>query len=220
MNSRKRNTVWHGMIVRDQVLSPDDAAILKTEGGTAAYLVQRNLVVDRIEPNSPAAQAGIKPGDVITKIGELRVGCSLDLERALVDAAAGDRLPVIYRHDGTDKQSDLVLQAVDVPSPSHIEIVWRKLGVRLNAVKGELAAKSSRPLHGGLLVTEVRADGVAGKAGIQKGDVLIGLHQWETVSLDNVVFVVTHRDLASFNPLCFYIVRSGQIHRGWFQQVE
>jgi serine protease Do len=220
MNVRKRTSIWHGMVVKDQVLSPEDGSILKTEGGTPSYLVQRNLIVDRVEANSPAAQAGIKPGDIITKIGETRVGCSLDLERALLECSAGDKLPVIYRHEGNDRQSDLVLQAVDVPSPSHVEIVWRKLGVRLNAVKGELTAKSSRQLHGGLVVTDIRGDGVAGKAGLQKGDILIGLHQWETVSLDNVVFVLTHRDLASFNPLCFYIVRSGQIHRGWFQQVD
>jgi hypothetical protein len=37
---------------------------------------------------------------------------------------------------------------------------------------------------------------------------------------DNVVFVLTHPDLANFNPLRFYIVRNGQVHRGWIQQVE
>ena len=38
--------------------------------------------------------------------------------------------------------------------------------------------------------------------------------------LDNVAFVLTHPDLASFNPLRFFIVRAGQIHKGWFQQVD
>ena len=37
----------------------------------------------------------------------------------------------------------------------------------------------------------------------------------EGCGLDNVVFVLTHRDLASFNPLRFYIVRSGQVHRNF-----
>jgi serine protease Do len=40
------------------------------------------------------------------------------------------------------------------------------------------------------------------------------------LSLDNVLFVLNHNDLASFNPLRFYIIRSGTVHRGWLQQVE
>ena len=38
--------------------------------------------------------------------------------------------------------------------------------------------------------------------------------------VSNVVFVLTHPDLASFNPLRFFIVRGGQVHRGWIQQVD
>ena len=37
---------------------------------------------------------------------------------------------------------------------------------------------------------------------------------------ENVLFVLNHQDLATFNPLRFYIIRAGQVHRGWIQQVE
>ena len=40
------------------------------------------------------------------------------------------------------------------------------------------------------------------------------------LSLDNVIFVLNHNDLATFNPLRFYIIRSGKVHLGWIQQVE
>ncbi len=221
MLSKKRAGTYHGLVVRDEVQSPEDeGGILKTEGGTPTYLVQRSLRVDKVEPNSPAASAGLKPGDLITKVGDIRIGCSLDLERALVDQPAGEKVAISFRHEGAEKNGDLSLQTIETPAPSHVDVVWRKLGVRLTPVKGELVSKSSRQLNGGLSVAEVRADSVAGKAGIQRGDILIGLHQWETVSLDNVVFVLTHRDLPTFNPLTFYIVRTGQVHRGWFQHVD
>ena len=61
---------------------------------------------------------------------------------------------------------------------------------------------------------------MAAKSGIQRGDILVGLHQWEMLTLDNVRFVLEHPDLASFNPLRFYIVRNSQVHRGWIQQVD
>jgi hypothetical protein len=35
-----------------------------------------------------------------------------------------------------------------------------------------------------------------------------------------VAFVLTHPDLASFNPLSFYLIRNGQVRRGWIQNVE
>jgi serine protease Do len=129
-------------------------------------------------------------------------------------------VPLVVRRGGQEQRLELVLQAADRAAPSAAEVVWQKLGVRLQAVSAELVAHSNQQLHGGLLVVEVRPDGAAGKAGIQRGDVLVGLHQWEMLTPDNVVFVLTHPDLASFNPLRFYIVRSGQVHRGWLQQVE
>jgi serine protease Do len=57
----------------------------------------------------------------------------------------------------------------------------------------------------------VTAGGLAGKAGLQKGDILLGLHQWETLTLDNVTYVLTHKDLATFNPVRVIFVRDGKI---------
>jgi serine protease Do len=98
--------------------------------------------------------------------------------------------------------------------------VWRKLGLRLKPVDVELVSRASQQLRGGLAVADVSAGGLADKAGIQRGDILVGLHHWETLTIENVTFVLTHPDLANFNPLCFYIIRSGQVRRGWFQQID
>jgi serine protease Do len=72
----------------------------------------------------------------------------------------------------------------------------------------------------GLAVVEVRADGAAARAGIVRGDILIGLHQWKTLSPENVVFVLTLKDLATFRPMAFYIIRSAQVHRGFLRQLD
>jgi serine protease Do len=215
LSVRKRNGTWHGLVVRDQVDGPAEA---DGDGGPAA--ARRSLVVDRVEPNGPAARAGFQAGDGIAHAGDLAVACSLDLERALLDRPAGERVPVVVRRGGKEQTLELVLQAADRVVPSAGEIVWQKLGLRLQAVGTELVAHTNQQLHGGLLVLDVRADGATAKAGIQRGDILVGLHQWEMLTPDNVVFVLTHPDLANFGPLRFYIVRSGQVHRGWIQQVD
>lgn len=207
LSIRKRNSTWHGLVVRDQV-DVNQAPLLRT------------LVVERCEPAGPALRAGLQRGDVLVQVGDLRVSCSFELERALLDLSAGASVPVVVRRNGAEQKLELTLQKVERSAPVPTDLIWRKLGLRLTPVNAELVSRSNQQLHGGLAVAEVNAEGVAAKAGIQRGDILVGLHQWETLSLDNVAFVITHPDLASFNPLRFFIVRGGQVHRGWFQQVE
>jgi serine protease Do len=63
-------------------------------------------------------------------------------------------------------------------------------------------------------VTEVQPESHAAKAGIIKGDTLIGLHQWEMLTIDNLVFVLNHNELPALNPIKFFVLRGGQLHRG------
>jgi serine protease Do len=207
MSVRRRSGLVHGMTYRDRVDT--------SQGGLA-----RSLLVERADSPGPAAQAGVQRGDIILQVADQQIGCGLELERTLLDHAAGDRVPVVVRRNGAEVRLELVLQAVDQNQPAPIDLVWRKLGVKLSPVGAETVMRYNAHLHGGLSVTDVTTESVAGKAGIQRGDILVGLHQWETVTLDNVAFVLTHPDLASFNPLRFYIIRAGQVHRGWLQQVE
>jgi serine protease Do len=215
LSIRKRNGTWHGIVGRDRV----DLGEAKGHEDGAGTL-HRFLVVDRIEANSPANKAGLQRGDVIARVGDQPVDSTLGLERALLEVRAGDPAPVVVQRQGKEQRLELVVEAADRTAPPVNDLAWRKLGIRLQAVSSEVVSKTNPQLHGGLAVIDVRPDGVAGKAGIQKGDILVGLHQWEMLQLDNLSFVLTHQDLASFNPIRFYIIRAGQVHRGWLQQVE
>jgi serine protease Do len=212
LSVRKRNGVWHGLVVRDEVGDGGEIA----RGSNPA----RKLVLERLEVNGPASRSGLQRGDVIVQVGDYSIASSLDLERALLDARAGDRVPVVVRRGAAEQRAELVLQATEKAAPAPTDLVWKKLGLRVTPVAAELVSKTNSQLHGGLSVAEVRPESAAGKAGIQRGDILVGLHQWEMLTLDNVVFVLSHPDLATFNPLRFYVVRSGQVHRGWLQHVD
>ena len=224
LSVRKRSGTWHGVIARDDVALPDDEAVTKTELTTSSsrpsVTPSRRLIVERTEAGSPAATTGLQRGDVIVKVNGQAVACTLDLERALLEVHAGDKVPLVVRRKDGEQTAELVLASVDKAAPAGGDLVWRKLGLRLQAVSPEVVSRVNQQLHGGLAVTEVRGDGIAAKAGIQRGDVLVGLHQWEMLNVENVLFVLNHPDLPTFNPLRFYIIRAGQVHRGWIQQVE
>jgi serine protease Do len=224
MSVRKRNGTWHGLVARDDVILPDDAEApvkrVKDDGDAKVPGVLRRLVVDRAETSSPAAAAGLVRGDVVVKVNGQPVACGLDLERALLEGRAGDKVPVVVRRQDGEQKLELVLAPADRAGTVGGDVVWQKLGVRLLPVSPEVVSRVNPQLHGGLAVTDLRGDGVAARAGLQKGDILVGLHSWEMLSLENVLFVLNHQDLPSFNPLRFYIIRAGQVHRGWIQQVE
>jgi serine protease Do len=225
LSVRKRNGTWHGLVCRDvvQVADPRDTSsqtpASKSTGGDPPSLL-RSLLVERAEPGSPAVRAGVQVGDTLLQVGDFRVGCGLDLERALLDRAAGDKVPVVLSRKGEDQRVELVLQSLEQPAPPASDLIWRKLGLHLSPVHADLVARNNAQLHGGLAVMEMNPEGAAAKAGIVRGDILVGLHQWETLNLDNVIFVLNHPDLPSFNPLRFFILRSGQVHRGWIQRVD
>jgi serine protease Do len=101
------------------------------------------------------------------------------------------------------------------PVPISGDVVWKRLGLRLSPANPDTVNRANPQLHGGLTITDVRPGSSAANAGIKSGDILVGLHQWEMLSLENVTFVLGHPDLASFNPLRFYILRSGSVHRGY-----
>ena len=64
--------------------------------------------------------------------------------------------------------------------------------------------------HGGLTVIDVRPDSPAAKQGIRRGDVLVGMHIWETVSLENVNYILGRSDFTQLDPLKFYIIRGSE----------
>ena len=74
-------------------LQPELAEYFQVEGGV--------LVVD-VSPNTPAAVAGIQPGDVLTRIGGEPVRSISDLRRGM--AVAGHELPVVLVRKGRSLQ--------------------------------------------------------------------------------------------------------------------
>jgi serine protease Do len=207
---RKRGGPRHGIQTRDTVKRDE-----------VESAVRRAVVVEGVEPNSPAAAAGVKPGDVIEQADDVTVVTSIDLERAFIDRPAGAKVPLKVTRDRVAVDLDLNFQAAAVKPVAFTpaDLAWKKLGLKLHPVGADAVAKANPQLHGGLLVTEVTPGGVGATAGIQKGDILVGLHSWETLNLDNVAFVLNHKDFATFQPLKFYLARDGKLRDGWIASV-
>jgi serine protease Do len=191
LKTRRRPTAYDGLTHRDVLQQSKDGLVRKT-------------VVDRVETGSPAELSGLKTGDVITNVGGIKVESGIDVERGLLDRKPGQTIAISVRRQDNDEKVQLVVA----------DLVWQKLGVQFTPVASDTLTNVNKQLHGGLEVTAINTSGFAAKAGFKKGDVLVGLHNWETVSVENVNFVLNHPDLATFHPVTFFILRGGQIRRG------
>ena len=186
-----------------------------------------HFVVTQAAAGSPAQRAGIRPGDIITAIGETRVRRQLDIERALLGMKDGEDIRFSIRRDSGTKQVGLQVASAHHGSRSRGTVarvnatrsdigneVWRAIGVRLQPVSAGALSSAKTKYNGGLRVTAVRANSVASQNGIQAGDVLVGMHIWETVTMQNLDYILNRADLEDENDVKFYVVRGNVTRTG------
>ena len=191
----------------------------------------RHLVVLGAQPDSPAAEAGLKPGDVVVKIGEFDVIDAVDLERAFLGRAAGEPVTITVRRADQTESLSLALVAQRVGKSAlntHIvsrannddpetERVWSVLGLRMATLPSTQQHLVAPRYRGGMKVLDVKADSPAARNGIRKGDILVGLSKWETLSSENVTWILNQPTPASEEALKFYLIRGSETLYGHLQ---
>lgn len=217
LDVRHLNYTYHGLISHD-VKTPD----------------QRMLVIDAAEANSPAASAGFQPGDVVTQVGAVRVNDQADLERAFLGHSAGTPIEVTVQR--RQEPQTLMLQLASAVQPaggrkpvqSGIRPAavtndpvnsksWSILGLTFDKAEPTFlqAIKIKHRYNGGLKVVDVRSESPAAQSGVQRGDILVGLHPYETTKLEDIQWILNQKNVASgHEPVQFYLVRQGEVLRG------
>jgi len=92
---------------------------------------------------------------------------------------------------------------------------WEVLGLKLErASRSQLESFRSR-YGGGMRVLDVRPKSPAADYGVKKGDILVGLHVWETVRFEDINYILNQTSLISGpEPLKFYVVRGQEVLYG------
>ncbi|TWT96115.1 putative serine protease HhoB precursor [Botrimarina colliarenosi] len=182
-----------------------------------------STIVRRVAPGSPAAQGGVRPGDVITRLGDVDVARALDVERALLGRPVGERVAMEVRRSGqavdlgltvarrgSGPVREVAARLASSTTPTEDDGAWQVLGMKLNVEpKSTFESRSSR-YRGGMRVVDVRADGPAAAKGIRSGDILVGMHRWETASEEDIRYIVTNDALGSLDEVKFYILRGDE----------
>jgi serine protease Do len=200
-NSQK---TWHGISLANDAKPATDAA------------GNKGPVVASIDKKSPAAEGGLEAGDVIKSVGDVDVKRPLDFHRAILNRKAGETLAVTVERGGEKVTKDITLADPQEKGKGSSRPAWDVLGLELKPVPAQefKAARQTR-YRGGLAVTDVRPDSPAASQGIRAGDVLVGMHIWETVTPENVSYILKRPDLTSISPMKFFILRGNETLYGY-----
>jgi serine protease Do len=151
--------------VQIQPVGPDiaEALGLKTAEGA---------IVDQAMPGTPAADAGIQPGDVITKVNGQEVKDAGDLTREIGSMRPGERIELSYLRNGAEQTADVTLASQKNEKVANAEsgAPEQPSGFGLQLAP---AHEVEGPNHKGVAITGVDPTGEAAQKGLAVGDVIL-----------------------------------------------
>jgi len=142
------------------------------------------LVVDAVAADSPAATAGVRPGDVVESFDGRPAAKLADFYVHMLGKAAGDTLRLGLRNAEGAREAAITVAAR--PKPDGEALAKRLMGLRVAPVTAEAAERLKLPLPRGLMVIEVTADTPADRIGLQPRDVLFEVNRSYVADLDDL----------------------------------
>jgi serine protease Do len=146
-------------------------------------------LVSSVDPDGPAAAAGLKPGDVITQVDGAPIERAGDLSNRIGMSAPGTRVTLKVWRDRSSRDFGVKLARADSGSAQQAGSggdEHGQLGLALRPLTQQ--ERGERSLDHGLIVEE--ASGPAARAGIQPGDVVLGIDGQPAHSVDQIRSVV------------------------------
>ncbi len=143
--------------------------------------VHSGVIVREVRDDTPAAKAGVQPGDVILSFAGHAVTTGQDLQHYVEISPIGSSQPLVLLRDG----KRLTIQVVSKELPSDAtasekpalhgesgQAGFEKLGIQVEPLTSSLAEQLGVKADFGLVITDVRAGSPAASAGLEKGMVI------------------------------------------------
>ncbi len=172
---RKNGRVVRGWLgIRAQDVSPQLASSLNLTRPAVEM-----AVVTEVAENSPAAEAGVKAGDVILEFNGKPVPKSHEFPSVIADTPPGQKVSLKIIHE--KKEQTIVVKIGELPEENDasqkLESRDPEIGVRVQRITPEAARRLGMSSTKGVLVMEVQPGSPAEQIGVEPADVIREVNQ-------------------------------------------
>ena len=153
----------------------------------------KGVLVGDVTPNSPAARAGIKSGDVITQFNNHPVSDSRHLKLTVAETAPGSRVPIQVVRNGEQMTMDVTVKELPgdktAKNDNSSETSSDTLnGVTVADIDNQARERFDLPKNiQGALVTDVDQNSASFDAGLRPGDVIEEINRKPVTNADDAV---------------------------------
>ncbi|MFW9276505.1 Do family serine endopeptidase [Glaesserella parasuis] len=158
---------------------------------------QQGAFVSEVMPESAAAKAGLKAGDVITGLNGQKIRSFAELRAKVATTGAGKEIELTYLRDGKEKNVKVTLQSDEQTKTSAKSL--------LPSLNGAEFSNYNEKGIKGVEITKVEKNSLAEARGFRKGDVIVGVNRRTVENLGEL------RKVLDSNPsaIALNILRNG-----------
>jgi serine protease Do len=197
------NRGWLGVAM--QPLTP---ALAKAVGLPESH----GVLVDTVTDGSPAAQAGLHQGDVITAFGGKPITNSRDLAMAVADTPAGRTATVAVWRDNRSRSLQVTIRAQEQTRVASAapDAGTKPVGMSLQALTPDARSQLNLdPRVSGVLVDQVTPGSNADESGVHAGDVIERVAGKAVTSPDEVANVIHAAQHEKKEAVSLLVTRDG-----------
>ena len=142
----------------------------------------RGCFVAHVYPGDPAEKSGIRPYDVITEFAGKKVGSANDLIQAVTGTSVGETVTAKVIRSGKDVELKIKIglrpnsrdERPRMPSTPKEELGRKLSGLEVEGLTPETAKELGvRPNLKGVVVSDIRFESPADRAGLSRGDIIV-----------------------------------------------
>jgi len=168
----KKGKVTHGFLgVYIQDLTPE---LAKRFG----LKEPKGVLISDIMPNSPAAKAGLKKGDVIIRFNDKEVSDSWTLRRLVASTPPRERVKIEIMRQGKNYTIWVTLGEYEKQAMS-----MEQWGFKVQKIPPEVSKAAGT--NEGVMITEVITNSPADRAGLNAGDIIVEIEHEEVNDLND-----------------------------------
>ena len=138
---------------------------------------QQGAVVNRVLADSPAQQAGLRPGDVVVSVNARPIKSGADLRNRIGLLRVGEQVEFRILRDGEARAFEVRVAENKDPERGPVAVNPRLEGVTLGAIE------KNHPYYGrlrGVVVANLARGARAWSAGLRRGDIITSVNNVET----------------------------------------